>query len=130
VNNLFGKQDPVGKFLKVNRISFKVIGILPMKGATGFRDQDDMILIPLKTAMKRVLGKEYLNSINIEADSPDTINDIMSDVERLMRHVHRLPSYKEDDFTLRNMADIQAALAGTTQTFTVLLGIVAAISLL
>jgi macrolide transport system ATP-binding/permease protein len=130
VNNLFGKENPVGKNMKINRINFQVVGILTMKGASTFRDQDDIIVIPLETAMKRVLGKKYVNTIAIECDAPDSIPAVMQDIENLMRRRHRLPSFKEDDFTIRNMADIQAALSGTTQTFTVLLGIVAAISLL
>jgi macrolide transport system ATP-binding/permease protein len=130
VNNLFGNENPVGKSVKINHISFLVIGILPMKGASTFRDQDDMLVVPLNTAMKRVLGKRYLSSIAIESDSADSTTPVMNDVSALMRHRHRLPTYKEDDFTIRNMADIQAALAGTTQTFTALLGIVATISLL
>jgi macrolide transport system ATP-binding/permease protein len=130
INNLFGKEDPVGKMVKLNHINFKVIGILPMKGSSGFRDQDDTVIIPLATAMKRVLGKLYLNYISIECDSPASMSEVMSDVQKLMRQRHHIPLYKEDDFTMRNMADIQAALSGTTQTFSLLLGIVAAISLL
>ncbi len=130
VNNLFGQEDPVGKTIKINRINFTVIGILPIKGATGFRDQDDVILIPLFTAMKRVLGKKYLNSIDIECQDAAAIPMVMSDVEALMRQRHRLLGNKENDFTLRNMADLQATLTGTAQTFTLLLAVVAAISLL
>ncbi|HMX43895.1 MAG TPA: ABC transporter permease, partial [Elusimicrobiota bacterium] len=130
INNLFGRENPVDKTIKINRVNFKVIGILPAKGAGGFRDQDDMVLVPLRTAMNRVLGKKYLNSIAIECDSADGMPGVMEDVTALMRKRHRLPAHKDDDFVLRNMADIQQALAGTTQTFTLLLGIVAAISLL
>ncbi|MFA5975102.1 MAG: ABC transporter permease [Elusimicrobiota bacterium] len=130
VNNLFGKENPVDKTIKINRISFQVIGVLPIKGGGGFRDQDDVIMLPLNTSMSRVLGKKYLNNIFIECASPDTISEVIQDVSALMRKRHRLPAYKENDFDLRNMADIQAALQGTTQTFTLLLGIVAAISLL
>ncbi|MCB4792554.1 MAG: ABC transporter permease [Elusimicrobia bacterium] len=130
VTNLFGRENPVDATIKVNHINFKVIGILPMKGSTGFNDQDDMILIPLNTAMKRVLGMVYLQSINTECDGPDSIQQVMTDMTALMRRRHHLPDYKDDDFDIRNMADIQAALSGTTQTFTLLLGIVAAISLL
>src|SRR5262249_17815740 len=72
----------------------------------------------------------YLNVIAIECDSPAAMPQVMEDVEALMRHRHHLPAYKDNDFTLRNMSDIQAALAGTTQTFTLLLGIVATLSLL
>jgi macrolide transport system ATP-binding/permease protein len=131
INNLFGRPvNPVGKMIKINHIGFKVIGVLPIKGSTGFRDQDDTIVVPLLTGMRRLLGKLYLDSISIEADSGENIPAVIADVQKLMRRRHRLPDYKDDDFTLRNMADIQAALAGTTQTFSVLLGIVAAISLL
>ena len=130
VNNLFNKENPVGKIVKINRVSFKVIGILPLKGATGFRDQDDMVLIPLHTAMKRVLGQQYLGSIAVECDGPDGMTDVMKDIQTLMRRRHRLPEYKDDDFDIRNMADIQSALTSTTKTFSLLLGIVAAISLL
>jgi macrolide transport system ATP-binding/permease protein len=130
VNALFGNQDPLDKYIKINRVNFKVIGILPMKGSSPFRDQDDVALIPLKTAMKRTLGTLYYNSISAECDAAENIPEVMEDTRRAMRRAHRLPDYKDDDFDIRNMADLQAALSGTTQTFTLLLGIVAAISLL
>ncbi|HVC09823.1 MAG TPA: ABC transporter permease [Elusimicrobiota bacterium] len=139
VNALFGNQNPVGKTVKLNRVAFTVIGILPPKGSSGWHDQDDVIVVPLKTAMMR-LGLtawggggsrgRYLSTISLECDSPNSIDGVMSRVESFLRARHHLPSYKEDDFTVRNMADIQAALTGTTKTFTLLLGIVAAISLL
>jgi macrolide transport system ATP-binding/permease protein len=130
INNLFGKQNPTDKVIKINHIAFRVIGVLPLKGATGFRDQDDIILMPLNTAMNRVLGKKFFNNIFIECSTPESIPDIMQDLTTLMRKRHRLPAWKDNDFDIRNMADLQAALQGTTQTFTLLLGIVAAISLL
>jgi macrolide transport system ATP-binding/permease protein len=130
VNSLFGNQNPLDRTVKIDRLNFKVIGILPMKGSSPFRDQDDVALIPLKTAMKRTLGTLYYNTISIECDDAENIPQVMDDARRLMRRAHRLPNYKEDDFDIRNMADLQAALSGTTQTFTLLLGIVAAISLL
>ena len=129
VDALFGKQDPVGKTVNINHIKFKVIGVLPRKGSTGFRDQDDMIIVPLNTAMHRVLGKSYVDTVSIECTSPDVMPAVMDAIRALMRKRHRLPDYKDDDFMLRNMADIQAALAGTSQVFSLLLGIVAAISL-
>ncbi|MBI5622871.1 MAG: ABC transporter permease [Elusimicrobia bacterium] len=130
VTNLFGAENPVGKTVKLNRISFQVIGILPAKGGGGFRDQDDMVLVPLRTAMRRLVGKKYLNSIAFECAGPDAIAPAMADVRTLMRRRNKLPEWKEDDFDLRNMAEFQAALEGTTKTFATLLGIVAAISLL
>ncbi|MHB2025985.1 MAG: ABC transporter permease [Elusimicrobiota bacterium] len=137
VNGLFGDQDPVGKTIKINRVAFKVIGILPPKGSTAFHDQDDVIIVPIKTALMR-LGLtawggnrgNYLSTISIECDKPEAISGVMKKITAFLRARHNLPPYKGDDFTVRNMADIQAALTGTTQTFTLLLGIVAAISLL
>ncbi|MBI4061934.1 MAG: ABC transporter permease, partial [Elusimicrobia bacterium] len=126
---LFGESDPVGRTINVDHVKFKVIGVLPRKGSSGFQDQDDKILIPLKTAMRKVLGRQFLNLISIETTGPEQTESVIEAVRALMRKRHRLPDYKEDDFTLRNMAEIQAALTGTSKIFSLLLGIVAAISL-
>jgi len=130
VNNLFGAKNPVGKTVKINRINFLVIGILPLRGSNGYRDQDDMILVPLKTAMRRLFGLVYLNTVYVECDGKDAIRQVTAEIKTLMRRRHHLPEYKKDDFSIRNMSDLQAALSDTAQTFTLLLGIVAAISLL
>ena len=130
VDNLFGDENPIGETVKINRVNFEVIGILPVKGSTAFSDQDAMVVIPLHTAMKRVLSTTYLHEMAIQADSPESIQVVIGDVEALLRRRHRLPSYKENDFTLRNNAEIQATLSGTTKTMSMLLGSVAAISLL
>ncbi len=130
VDNLFGDEDPIGETVKINRVNFEVVGILPVKGSTAFSDQDAMVVIPLHTAMKRVLSTTYLHEMAIQSDSPESIQVVISDVEALLRRRHRLPSYKENDFTLRNNAEVQATLSGTTQTISVLLAIVATISLL
>jgi macrolide transport system ATP-binding/permease protein len=126
---LFGDSDPLGRSINVEHIKFKVIGVLARKGSSGFQDQDDKILIPLKTAMKKVLGRQFLGTISIETTGPEQTEPVMEAVRVLMRKRHRLPDYKEDDFSLRNMAEIQAALTGTSKIFSLLLGIVAAISL-
>jgi macrolide transport system ATP-binding/permease protein len=129
VTNLFGEADPVGRSVNIEHIKFKVIGVLSRKGSSGFQDQDDKIVIPLKTAMKKVLGRQFLGTISIETSGPEQTDGVIEAVRALMRKRHRLPDYKEDDFTLRNMAEIQAALTGTSKVFSLLLGIVAAISL-
>ncbi|MDX6771161.1 MAG: ABC transporter permease [Elusimicrobiota bacterium] len=130
VTNLFGAEDPVGRVVNLDGKKFRVIGVLPRKGSSGFQDQDDRVIIPLKTAMKRLLGRQYLGTISIEATSADQTEGVIAAVRALMRKRHRLPDYKDDDFSLRNMAEIQSALTGTSKIFSLLLGIVAAISLI
>jgi macrolide transport system ATP-binding/permease protein len=129
VTTLFGVEDPVGKTINLDGKKFKVIGVLPRKGSSGFQDQDDRVIVPLKTAMKRLLGRQFLSTVALEAASPEQTDPVMAAVRGVMRRRHRLPDYKDDDFMLRNMAEIQSALTGTSKVFGLLLGIVATISL-
>jgi macrolide transport system ATP-binding/permease protein len=131
VRELFNGKSPIGEMLKINKVNFQVIGVLPEKGATGFRDQDDIVVVPLQTAMRRLLGKDYVDNIDIEAKDADHIYDVEEGVLNVMLSRHRVPpSQKDEAFQIRNMADIQAALAQSTQTMTALLASIAAISLL
>jgi macrolide transport system ATP-binding/permease protein len=130
VGELFGTENPVGRTVKINHVAFKVIGLLPIKGSSGYGDQDDLIVVPINTAMRKVLGTLYLHEMAAECASPETIAPVMTTVRSLLRRRHRLPVYKDDDFTLRNMAEMQATLEGTTKTVSLLLAIVAAISLI
>ncbi len=109
----------------------KVIGILPEKGATGFRDQDDTVIIPVTTAMYRVFGKEYLDSISVEAVSPEAIDAAQDSITKIIIKQHHLVTKDEQDsFQIRNMSDIKNMLETTTKTMSLLLGAIAAISLL
>jgi macrolide transport system ATP-binding/permease protein len=131
VKQLFGDANPIGETIKINLSNFKVIGILPEKGATGFRDQDDTVIIPVTTAMYRVFGKEYLDSISVEAASPDAIASVQDSITKIIIKQHHLVTKDEQDtFQLRNMADIKNTLEATTKTMSLLLGAIAAISLL
>ena len=131
VRNLFGEQNPIGAMIKINKVIFQVIGILPQKGATGFRDQDDVIVIPVMTAMRRVLGKNYVDYIDIEAKTPLDVEPVQQKTLTLMMSRHRVSlSAGEDAFQIRNMADIQAALSESSKTMSLLLASIAAISLL
>ncbi|MSR89288.1 MAG: ATP-binding cassette domain-containing protein [Candidatus Margulisbacteria bacterium] len=136
LKNLFGEnpdgsyKNPVGEFIKVNRIRFQVIGVLPEKGGSAYRDEDDVIVIPLNTAMKRVLGKEYLNSVDIEVSDATHLLSVQDAALSLMRVRHHLPPSKEDAYEIRNLADIQDTLSSTSKTMSVLLAIIAGISLL
>ncbi|MFA6217750.1 MAG: ABC transporter permease [Candidatus Omnitrophota bacterium] len=131
VRELFGDANPVGEMIKINLNNFKVIGVLPSKGASTFRDQDDNALIPITTAMYRVFGKEYVDTIYVEAKSPDLIESAQESISEVIIKQHRLnPKDAEDSFEIRNMTDIKNTLEATTKTMSLLLGSIAAISLL
>ncbi len=130
VKELFPDRNPIGEVIKINRINFQVIGILPEKGQSTWRDQDDVVIIPLLTAMKRVLGKEYVDAIDIEVKEANQMERVQDLVNGVIVKSHRLPPSQMDSFEIRNMAELQAALSETSQTMTWLLGSIAAISLL
>jgi len=129
LRELFGAENPVGQLIKINRVNFEVIGVLPKLGATTFRDRDDVVVIPLMTAMRRVLGEEYVKEIDVEIASLKEMSAAEKELRSLIVRRHRLPLDRKDSFDIRNFADVQAALTSTTKTFSVLLGCVAAISL-
>ena len=128
VKELFGTTNPLGKTIKINRINFTVIGIAPAKGFSGPQDEDDIVIIPVNTAMYRVLGKNYLSGIFVEVASPNLIEQTKSAISALIIKRHRLKE-GDDSFNIRDMTEIQKMLSSTTQTMSLLLGSIAAISL-
>lgn len=128
---LFGGSNPVGETIKINLINFKVIGALPSKGASSFRDQDDIVLAPVTTAMHRLFGKDYVDTIFVEAKDQASITPLTDAITKLIIKEHRISRGEEEDaFQIRNMSDIRSALEATTKTMSFLLGAIAAISLL
>jgi macrolide transport system ATP-binding/permease protein len=128
---LFGAANPVGAIIKINRINFQVVGVLPEKGATHWRDQDDMVIIPVTTAMYRLLGKEYIDSIDVEVKDSALMGETQGLISELIVKRRRLNDKESQEaFEIRNMAEIQETLESTTKTMTWLLGSIAAISLL
>lgn len=127
---LFGDKNPLGEFIKIRRIDFQVIGILPAKGSSGWRDEDDIIMIPLNTAMYRLLGKEYVDSIDVQVTDANLMDDVSDKIKKLVVALHRLPETRKDTIDIRNMADIQETVTATVKTFSYLLGSIAFISLL
>lgn len=131
VREIFGNKNPLGEMIKINKINFQIIGILPEKGANGFRDQDDVVVIPVLTAMHRLLGKDYVDSIDLEITDPSKMEQAEDKIIDLMNTRHRVaPNLKQSAFEIRNMADIQAAVQQSSKTMSVLLSSIAAISLL
>lgn len=130
VRELFGSQDPVGEFIKINKVPFQVIGVLPEKGANTWRDQDDVIVIPLNTAMRRLLGKDYVDSIDIEAADASQLEVAQDEVLDLVEKRRRMTTSQQGSFEVRNMAEVQAALSETSKTLSWLLASIATISLI
>jgi len=131
VNNLFPEGDPVGKVMRINKAPFKVVGVLGIKGqSANGQDQDDVVYIPLTTAQQRMMGITHVNSITVQAQNENVINDAQTDIEALLRTRHKIKSGSDDDFTVRNLAALMDTMMETANTITLLLGNIAAISLL
>ncbi len=129
--NLFENEDPVGKIVRVKKIPFTVIGVLKAKGQSGgWFNQDDLIVVPYTTAMRRLAGIKWLNSIDVSAVTAEKTAEAQSQIENLLRDRHKIQAGADDDFNVRNMADIAESAAEATQMMTVLLGSIASISLL
>ena len=119
-------RSPIGKYVLMKNVPFLVIGIMTEKGASpNGSDQDDVIFVPINTALVRLFGKSYLSSITIKVSDASDIEATQGRVETLLRERHRT-----EDFSVRNMASFLQAAIETQDTFTLLLGTVAAISLL
>ena len=130
-DNLFSDVDPVGQTIRINKAPFRVIGVLEAKGqSSGGQDQDDIAVIPLTTAQERMLGITYIHNISVQAASADVIDQVQDDITTLLRARHRLSPGAADNFTVRNLAAIMATAEETSNTITLLLGNIAAISLL
>lgn len=128
VEKLFKGVNPMGKIVKINRLNFRIVGIAPSKGFAGPNDQDDVVYIPVTTAMFRVLGKDYLDNIYVEVADAGLIEEAKEKIEALIKKRHKL--YQgEDSFHIRDMSEIQDMLSSTTKTMSLLLGCIAAISL-
>ena len=130
-DNLFGVNgDAVGKFIRINSIPFKVIGVLERKGQNSFgQDQDDIIIAPFSTVQKRMLTTIFLNSILASATSEKDIDKAKEQITSILRTQHRLTPANEDDFTVRSQADIANIFGSISKIMTILLASIAGISL-
>ncbi len=129
VKELFQNRDPVGEIMKINRIKFRVIGVLPEKGSSPHGDRDNVVIVPITTAMYRLLGKVYVDSIDVEIKEDRLIDRAKTVITDLIIKRHRLEGDRKDSFSIRDMNEIRQAISGTTKTLGLLLGAVAAISL-
>ncbi|MGD9899484.1 MAG: ABC transporter permease [Calditrichaceae bacterium] len=131
VENIFGDDiDPVGQTIRFEKIPFKVIGVLEEKGENTFgQDQDDIILAPYTTVMKRVIRQTHLRAIVMSAVSEDQIDEASTQIEEAMRLAHKLKDSEDNDFELRTQAELISTFGSISEMMLVLLGSIAAISL-
>lgn len=126
VRKLFAEEDPLGKYIIVNNVLFQVVGVMAERGADpSGQDQDDKIIVPYTTGSLRIIGRKYLRNITISVGDEQYMDDVQASVSSLLNERHGT-----EDFTIRNMASLIDTLSATQNTMTILLGSIAAISLL
>ncbi len=133
VEDLFGSAtvNPVGEIIRINRQNYTVIGALEAKGQTGPNNQDRVVYLPLRTAQIKLggAGTDTVRSINLQVRSADEMDLAQAQVTAILRTLHGLAAGADNDFTVQNQADMVSSVEETSQTFTTLLGSIAAISL-
>ena len=127
--NLFGSTDPVGQQIRIGKIPFEVIGLAARRGMdVNGHDQDDVILVPLETGMRRILNVTYVQTVYVQARDSRALEDAEKEIASVLRQRHRLDG-KPDDFTIQNQATVLETERETTSSMTLLIGSVAGISL-
>ena len=128
---LFAQEDPIGASVRLGKLACQIIGTLTSKGQSGFgQDQDDLVLVPIRTLQRRMAGNSDVNSIMVSARDGVSTEKVQADLERLLRERRKLRQGAEDDFNVRDLKEISSAMTATTRVLTSLLAAVAAVSLL
>jgi len=132
VTNLFGADaDPIGSFIRINKIPFKIIGITEKKGQNAFgQDQDDMVIAPFSTVQKRMMAVTYIQSMLASAVKESMIPTASQEITDVLKARHNLGPSEDPDFTIRTQTDIATTATATSRILTILLATLASISLL
>jgi len=134
--NLFGGGDPIGQVVRVRQVPLTVVGVLDRKGQSSWgQDQDDVVVIPLTTANKRVLGPTQplatsVNAISVRVRDGEDMKAAEEEIKQLLRQRHKLQGYQEDDFYIRNLSEMLQAEEESSRVLTLLLAAIASVSLL
>ena len=132
--NLFGDANPVGRIIRISRSPYQVIGLLASKGQSfGGQDQDDTVLIPITTAQRKLFGAQFgdtVRSIMVQAEGPELLGPVQDEVNALLRQRHHISPGQDPDFNIRNLTEFANAAASTTRVMSLLLGLIASISLI
>ena len=127
---LFGDDDPVGQIIRVRQVPFVVVGVLTPKGLSVMgTDQDDVIIAPYTSVMKRLLRQTTLRAINVQAESQDMLLPVQRQIEAILREHHHIVAGKDDDFTVRNQQEIAEMATATSKVMRLLLFAIACVSL-
>lgn len=127
---LFRQLSPLGERIQIKGISHRVIGVLKEKGDMGWFKPDEQILVPITTYQTVLFGVNFISSISIQVESEEAMDIVQQDVERVLRGRHRIPAGAENDFNVQSQTEMLETMSEVTNTFTALLGGVAAVSLL
>ena len=129
-DNLFPNEDPIGRIIRFNQVPFRVVGVLKSKGYNSMgMDQDDVVLAPYTTVMKRLLAQTYLEGIFASALTEDMTDNASEEITEILRRNHKLKENDDDDFTIRSQQELSSMLNSTTDLMTTLLACIAGISL-
>jgi putative ABC transport system permease protein len=130
VSDLFGEGvSPIGSVIRINGMSFRIIGVTKEKGGTGLGSQDDMVFIPVTTAQKFLAGSNYVSTINVQAENSGAMAQVQQDITNLLLTRHNITDIASADFSVLNQADLLGAASSITNTMTILLAAIAGISL-
>ena len=128
---LFGDTDPVGQVIRIKNVPFVVVGLLAAKGLSIMgTDQDDVLIVPYTSAMKRVLGVTTLRGITVQAKPGSDLKNVQAEITQVLRQRHKVQPGREDDFTVRTQQEIAEMATATQKVLTVFLGIIAGVSLI
>jgi putative ABC transport system permease protein len=127
-DQLFPNENPIGQTIRIRNLPFKIVGLLESKGFNLFgQDQDDVVIVPYSSHMRRITFRIYVNSILVQASSTEAINKVQSDISDLLLSRHRS---REPDFTVRNQVELMQAATATSKVMSILLAGIASVSLL
>ncbi|MBD5402202.1 FtsX-like permease family protein [bacterium] len=131
---LFGDVEPIGKTIRIGNVPFKVVGLLKAKGSSGMgQDQDDMVFIPITTAQRKVFGTDFpgtVSMIAVQAQNDEVISLAEEDITEILKERHHIGKNQENDFEIRNLAEMQETIKSATKTMSLLLGAIAGVSLI
>jgi len=129
-NTLFADTDPLGQNIRIKKVSFTIVGVMPSRGTKGFQNQDNLVYLPQKTAQKLLLGINYNSLVRVKIDNENNVSEAVNDITLTLREQHNITDPVNDDFTIRSQQDALNVLLTVTDSLKFFLAAIAAISLI